>query len=73
MYNVNKLFSTFFRHVHVSSPSTAQIMGLMTFNLLDRILKKFELDKYFITAGKSILYLVNLQSLVAKYRKTRKI
>ena len=44
-----------------------------TFNLLDRILKKFELDKYFITAWKSILYLVNLQSLVAKYCEIRKI
>ena len=41
--------------------------------LLDRILKNFKLDKYFITAGKSILYLVNLQNLVAKYCTIRKI
>ena len=40
---------------------------------LDGVLKNFKLDKYFITAGKSILYLVNLQSLVAKYCKIRKI
>ena len=44
-----------------------------TFHLLDGVLKKFKLDKYFITAGKSILYLVNFQSLVAKYCKIRKI
>ena len=44
-----------------------------TFHLLDEIFKNFKLGNYFTTAWKSIIYLVKLQSLVAKYCKIRKI
>ena len=37
-----------------------------TFHLFDKVFKNLELRKYFITAWKSILYLVKLQSLVAQ-------
>ena len=44
----------------------------MNFYSLDEIFKNFELGKYFITAWNSVLYLVKLQSLFAKYCKIRK-
>ena len=41
--------------------------------IVDKILKKFEIGKFIITALKSILKLVKLQSLVAKRCKMWKI
>ena len=41
--------------------------------LSDKIFKNFQVGKYFTIARKSILYLVKLQSLVAKYCKIKKI